>query len=277
LTHDERVAAIDRAHPDLPISRQADLLDISRASIYYVPVVDEQDLRIMNRMDEIFTEAPTSGSRTMKAILKREGMLICREHAQRLMRVMGLEAIYPKKGMDTSIPDNTHRKYPYLLRNVPIVRSNQVWGTDITYVRLKDGWAYLVAILDWFSRYVVSWELSLTLETEFCITALERALAIATPDIFNSDQGSQFTANEYTSILEGHGIRISMDGRGRCFDNIFTERLWRTVKYEHVYLHDRRDVHETRCGLDDYFTRYNTKRPHQSLDDRTPEEVYFKS
>lgn len=277
MTHEKRAGLIDRGHSDISISRQAELLDISRSSIYYQPVVNEEEIRIMHRIDRIFTDWPTFGSRTMRAALKRKGIPICREHVARLMRIMGLEAIYPKKRANTSIPDNTHRTYPYLLRGVSIERPDHVWGTDITYVPLKDGWAYLTAIMDWFSRYVISWELSLTMESDFCISTLNRALASAIPDIHNSDQGSQFTAHEYTGILREHSIKISMDGRGRCFDNIFTERLWRTVKYDHLYLLDRRDYKETRFGLADFFTRYNTKRPHQSLNYQTPAEVYFNS
>lgn len=277
MNHRERVTLIERDHPALSIARQANLIGVSRASLYYTPAIDHEDIRIMHAIDEIFTECPFYGSRKIRAVLKDQGIHICREHVQRLMRIMGIEAIYPKTRKTTSIPDDSHRKYPYLLSGITASHPNHVWGTDITYIRLEDGWAYLVALMDWFSRYVLAWELSPTMETDFCIVALRRALASAMPEIHNSDQGTQFTAAAYTSILEGRNIKISMDGRGRCFDNIFTERLWRNVKYEHVYLHDRRNIHETRHGLDDYFMRYNTKRPHQSLNYRTPADIYFHS
>jgi putative transposase len=188
---------------------------------------------------------------------------------------MGIEAIYPKKAKNTSIPDHLHKKYPYLLKDIIASYPNHIWGTDITYIKTEEGWAYLVAEIDWFSRYVISWEISNSMETEFCMNALNQALEIATPTIHNSDQGSQFTDKKYIDILDGKEINISMDGRGRCMDNIFTERLWRTVKYENVFLSSYRNKEEAKEGLDKYFTFYNTKRRHQSLDYRTPEEVYF--
>ena len=190
------------------------------------------------------------------------------------MGEMGLVAVYPKPRFNTSIPDASHRTYPYLLRGMPILHPNQVWGTDITYIRMDQGFAYLVAILDWYSRYVVSWELAPTMQAEFCLTALRSALARATPEIHNSDQGSQFTSEGYTRILTENNIQISMDGRGRCFDNIFTERLWRTVKYEDVYLKNYRSIDDVREGLRSYFTFYNMKRRHQALGYRTPAELY---
>lgn len=278
LKHSERVAAIDRTHPDLNIARQAQLVGISRGSVYYTPVVNEEDIRIMNAIDELFTKRPIHGTRKLRRYLRNDyGMRVGRDHIARLLGEMGLEPVYPKPRIHTSISHPKHKKYPYLLRNVPIVRPNQVWSTDITYVRLEQGWAYLVAILDWFSRYVLAWELSLSLETEFCIAALERALAIAKPEIHNSDQGSQFTDRAYTGILEGREIAISMDGRGRCFDNIFIERLWRTVKYEDIFLRSYHAIRDAHPGLGDYFAFYNTERPHQSLGYRTPAEVYFNS
>lgn len=227
----------------------------------------------MHAIDRIFTKCPFYGSRKIQHDLKDEQICICREHVQRLMRIMGLEAIYPKKRTTTAHPE--HKKYPYLLRGIPIVRPNQVWGTDITYIRLDRGFAYLVAHLDWFSRYVIAWELSLSMETDFCIAALECAFSTAIPDIHNSDQGVQFTSAEYTGILLKNNIQISMDGRGRCMDNIFTERLWRTVKYEDVFLKSYRTIDEARKGLTDYFRFYNTERKHQSLDYRTPAKIYF--
>jgi putative transposase len=191
------------------------------------------------------------------------------------MRLMGLEAIYPKKGKNTSIANATHKKYPYLLKDIIAAYPNHIWGTDITYVRLETGWAYLVALLDWFSRYVIAWQLSETLEIEFCLENLQRALTVSIPDIHNSDQGSHFTSHYYTDLLTEKDIQISMDGRGRCMDNIFTERLWRTVKYENVYLKSYHDINEAQQGLTDYFQFYNHTRPHQSLENMTPAKVYF--
>ena len=250
------------------------MLGIARGSIYYVPKENAEDKRIMDCIDAIYTACPFYGSRRMKPVLRREyGIEIGRDHIRRLMRLMGIEAIYPKP--KTSIPNEQHTKYPYLLRGITAAYPNHIWGTDITYVRLEEGWAYLVALIDWFSRYVLAWELSTSLETDFCITALSRALTIATPEIHNSDQGVQFTSEKYINILKENGIRISMDGRGRCMDNIFTERLWRNVKYENIYLKSYRLMAEARTGLGEYFELYNNERPHQSLGYRTPAEVYF--
>jgi len=273
LTHNERVSLIERENPSISISRQAALLNISRSSAYYTPRVNEKDIALMNAIDEIYTACPFYGSRRIRGELKELAMPAGRERVQKLMRVMGIEAVYPKKR--TSIPDNSHRTYPYLLRGLSVIRPNHVWGTDITYVRLEKGFAYLVAILDWFSRYVLSWELSLSLDGAFCLNTLHRALEVAIPDIHNSDQGSQFTALAYTLMLEKANIKISMDGKGRCMDNIFTERLWRTVKYENIYLQSYRDFREARQGLHEYFTFYNQKRKHQSLNYQTPHHVYF--
>lgn len=258
----------------LSIARQAELLDISRSSIYYLPKTPVEDLRIMHDLDELYTQYPFYGSRRMKFALWDEyGIATCREHVQRLMRLMGIEAIYPKK--NTSLPTPGHKIYPYLLRHLAIIRPNQVWGTDITYVRLEDGFCYLTVILDWFSRYVLAWELSETMETDFCLRALNTALARAIPEIHNSDQGSQFSSNDYTGMLETHQISISMDGRGRCMDNIFTERLWRAVKYEDIYLKHYRTINEAYEGLGNYFPFYNQKRRHQALDYQTPEKIYL--
>lgn len=226
-------------------------------------------------IDELFTAYPFYGSRRIQSSLTDHRISICREHVQRLMRIMGLHAIYPKRRANTSISDTAHKKYPYLLHTVLITRPNHVWGTDITYIRLENGFAYLVALIDWFSRYVLAFELSRSLETEFCMIALNRALRTATPAIHNSDQGTQFTDERYTTILQSHDIEISMDGRGRCMDNIFTERLWRSVKYEDVYLKAYQNIHEAREGLTRYFTFYNTIRKHQSLKYRTPSDVYY--
>ena len=274
MSHEERKALIVPEHPDLSISRQAKLLDISRSSLYYASRENPNDKKHLDMIDAIYTDYPFYGSRRMRLELAdRYGVAVCREKVQRLMRLMGIEAIYPKPR--TSIAHPEHKKYPYLLKNLAITHPNHVWGTDITYVKLEEGWAYLVALLDWYSRYVIAWELSLSMETDFCITTLNRALTIATPGIHNSDQGVQFTDREYIGILELNGIAISMDGRGRCMDNIFTERLWRTVKRENVYLKSYRSIEEARVGMTEYFSFYNMKRRHQSLEYRTPESVYF--
>ena len=228
----------------------------------------------MHAMDKIYTRCPFYGSRRIKDALSDDyHKVVGRDHVRRLMQEMGIEAIYPKK--NTSLPAPGHQIYPYLLRNLPIVRPNQVWGTDITYVRLAQGFCYLSAIMDWYSRYVVAWELSATMEKEFCMTALRSALHKAVPEIHNSDQGSQYTSSEYTNLLKDQQIQISMDGRGRCMDSIFTERLWRSVKYEEVYLKAYRTIEEAREGLEQYFPFYNNERRHQGLDGRRPQEVYF--
>ncbi len=227
----------------------------------------------MHALDALYTELPFYGSRRLQGALKDEYEIqICREHVQRLMRAMGIAAIYPHQ--NTSLPAPESKIYPYLLRNLPIIRPNQVWGTDITYLRMEQGFCYLTAILDWFSRAVLAWEVSERMDVSFCATALRSALASAIPEIHNSDQGAQFTSQEYTNILEAQKITISMDGRGRCMDNIFTERLWRTVKYENVYLKNYRTIDEAREGLSAYFTFYNLKRRHQALENKTPLQVY---
>ena len=261
----------------LSLTRQADLLNISRSNLYYRPTVDQNDVCAMNALDEIYTKYPFYGSRRMRYELNAAYHInICREHVTRLMRLMGLETIYPKKRHGLSDPNDQHKKYPYLLRNIIAVYPNHIWGTDITYVRLEEGWAYLVALLDWFSRYVITWQLSETLEIEFCIENLQHALAITSPDIHNSDQGSHFTSPSYTDLLTARDIQISMDGRGRCMDNIFTERLWRTVKYENIYLKSYHDIAQAKEGLTEYFQFYNHARPHQSLGNATPADIYFK-
>ena len=230
----------------------------------------------MNLIDLVYTEFPYFGSRRITEMLEREhNKIVNRKHTQRLMREMGIEAIYPKSKFSLSDSNSTHKKYPYLLRNLTINRPNQVWGTDITYVKLNQGFAYLVAIMDWFSRYVVAWELSNCLEIDFVLDNLKKALKLATPEIENSDQGSHFTSLQYTGLLEQNNVQISMDGRGRCMDNIFTERLWRSVKYEDIYIKSYNDPQEARLGLTDYFGKYNNRRPHQKLNYLTPAEVYF--
>lgn len=274
LTGRDKVSFIHKSHPTIPIARQAELIGIARSTVYYVPKVHPEDMRAMRALDELYTEYPFYGSRRLRLALGDDyGIHICREHVQRLMRAMGIAAMYPKKNL--SIPHPDHRVYPYLLRNVPIIRPNQVWSTDITYVPLETGFCYLTVILDWYSRYVLAWELSTTMEVEFCVRALQSALTRATPEIHNSDQGSQYTSREYVRTLETKQIQISMDGRGRCLDNIFVERLWRSVKYEDIYLKHYRTITAVYDGLSQYFPFYNQKRRHQGLKDQTPEAVYL--
>lgn len=245
-----------------------------RSSFYYEPVGDSaEDLELMKRIDEHYTRTPFYGSRRIAFELNQEGMKVNRKRVQRLMRRMGLEAIYPKPHLSKPAPG--HRIYPYLLRNVKIERPNQVWSTDITYVRLRGGFIYLVAVLDWYSRYVLSWEVSTTLDTSFCLSALDWALRDGKPEIFNSDQGAQFTSESFTGRLEERGIQISMDGRGRALDNVFVERLWRTVKWEEIYLKDYSSVLDAIYNLKIFFPVYNFARPHQSLRYQTPAAVYF--
>ena len=264
---------IDNAHPELSISRQADLLGIARSTIYYSPKYKSHTRELMNEIDELYTEFPYFGSRRMRACLQRKGHKISRKKVRNLMIEMGLETIYCKPHLSKAHPD--HKVYPYLLRNLEIREVNQVWATDITYIKIKNGSAYLTAILDWFSRYVVAWKLSNSLDTAFCVRCLEKALTVGKPQIFNTDQGSQFTSKEFTNILKNNKIRISMDGRGRCMDNIFTERLWRSVKYEEVYINDYSNIKEAKLKLEDYFCKYNHQRPHQSLNYKMPVEVHF--
>lgn len=264
---------IERDPTELPLKTQADLLSLNRSSLYYAPVPPSaEEVYIKRRIDEIYTARPFYGSRKILAELRQE-MVINRKAVQRHMRDMGLAAIYP--GPHLSQPAPEHRVFPYLLRRLAITAPNQVWGIDITYIRLRGGWLYLVAVLDWFSRYVVSWELDQTLEMPFVLKTVARALAVATPTIWNSDQGSHFTSPQYLDVLQAAGVQISMDGRGRALDNIFTERLWRTVKYEEVYLHDYDSPREARQGLTHYFEFYCHDRPHQALNYRTPAQVYF--
>lgn len=263
----------DPAAP-LPLSVQADLLGLSRASLYYQAVPPStRELAIKHRIDELYTKYPFYGSRRLTVCLRREGLLVNRKQVQRHMREMGIAGICP--GPNLSRRNQLHRVYPYLLRGLTITHPNHVWGVDITYIRLLTGWLYLVAVLDWYSRYVVSWQLDQTLELPFVLEAVEQALSQSTPEIWNSDQGSHFTSEPYLSRLQEASIQISMDGKGRALDNIFTERLWRTIKYEEVYLHDYASPKEARCGLEHYLNFYNHERPHQALDYRTPAEVYF--
>jgi putative transposase len=251
------------------------LLGVPRSTWYYEPRGPKaSDLGVMRQIDEQYTRTPFYGVERMTASLRREGIRIGHNRVRRLLRLMGLEALYPKPRL--SVPNGAeHRIYPYLLRGLRIDHPNQVWSADITYIRLSQGFVYLMAILDWFSRYVLSWSLSTTLDAWFCVQALREALRIATPEIFNTDQGSQFTSGDWIEELTAVGVAISMDGRGRAFDNIFTERLWRSVKYEDVYLKDYGAVDEARQGLEGYLGFYNTGRPHQALGYRTPAEVHF--
>ena len=258
----------------LSVARQCELLGLNRSSLYYQPSGESAlNLELMRHIDEQYTRTPFYGSRRMTHSLRRMGYQINRKRVQRLMQQMGIEALYPRP--TTSRPNLEHTVYPYLLHDVAVVRPNQVWATDITYIRMRRGFLYLVAILDWFSRYVLSWQLSNSLDRSFCIEALDAALVIATPDIFNSDQGCQFTSNEFTARLLAQDVRISMAGQGRCYDNIFAERLWRTVKYEEVYINDYDDAAHAHANLHRYWTFYNNERLHQALDYRTPHEVHF--
>jgi putative transposase len=264
---------IDRPPAELSLKWQAELLSLSRASLYYVPVPPSpEELYIKRRIDEIYTARPFYGSRKILVELRKE-LRINRKTVQRHMREMGLTAIVP--GPSLSQPTPEHRVFPYLLRGLKLTGPNQVWGIDITYIRLRAGWLYLVAVLDWYSRYVLSWELDQTLEIPFVLSAVQRALTMATPTICNSDQGSHFTSPHYLDLLQAAQVQISMDGRGRALDNIFTERLWRTVKYEEVYLHEYDSPREARQSLVRYFQFYNQERPHQALAYRTPAQVYF--
>lgn len=264
---------VERESGELPLTQQAELLSVSRSSLYYQPrEPSAEEIAVKHRIDEMYTQYPFYGSRKIEAQLRREGVVITRKTVQRHMREMGIVAVYP--GPNLSRRNHKEHVYPYLLRHLTIRAPNHVWGIDITYIRMLKGWMYLVAILDWYSRYVISWELDDTLEMPFVLTAVERALCRATPEIWNSDQGSHFTSPQYLQLLRDAQVQISMDSKGRALDNIFTERLWRTVKYEEVYLHEYSSPREARSQLSAYFEFYNQKRPHQSLDNRTPAEVY---
>lgn len=261
-------------HSRLSIQQQCEILDIPRSSYYYEPVpMDAFNFRLMNRMDALHTAFPFLGGPQLTNILRLEGNLVNIKRIKRLMGILGITAIYPKPV--TSPKNKAHAVYPYLLRNPAIHRPNQVWAADITYIRLKRGYVYLVAIMDWASRYVLTWEISNTLDHYFCTSALLGALSQAQPEIFNTDQGSQFTCNDFTGILHGYGVQISMDGVGRATDNIFIERLWRSLKYEDIYLKHYETVDELYDGLNSYFDFYNNYRPHDSLGKKTPAQIYF--
>jgi len=265
---------IEPGHIAVSISRQCELLGLSRAGYYYRQQGESQlNQRLMNLIDEQYTRMPFYGVEKMTAWLIRQGFRVNPKRVRRLMRLMGLEAIYPKRNLSMSSAE--HKKYPYLLRDLEIDHPDQVWCADITYIKMAQGFLYLVAIMDWYSRYVLGWRLSNTLDTQFCLEALECALAISQPDIFNTDQGVQFTSNDFIGRLQQAGIKISMDGRGRVFDNIFVERLWRSVKYEEVYIHSYENVTDAYNNLNRYFHLYNKERLHESLGYRTPHEVYF--
>lgn len=255
------------------MARQCELLGLSRSGLYYqLRPENDENLELMRLLDEQYTTTPFYGVARMTAWLRAQGFTVNPKRVRRLLRLMGLEAVYPKPRL--SIANHQHKVYPYLLKGLAISRPNQVWATDITYIRLARGFAYLVAVMDWFSRRVLSWELSVNLDADFCVRALERALERGRPDMFNSDQGSQFTSAAFTGVLLALDVAISMDGRGRVFDNIFIERLWRSVKYEEVYLKDYAGVEEARYGIGRYFDFYNNERLHQSLGYRTPTAVY---
>jgi putative transposase len=259
---------------DLSIRRQCQLLGIGRSGLYYKPTAtSDEQLAIMRRIDELHLQWPFYGSRKLSHALRAEGLAVNRKSVQRLMRLMGLESSAPKP--KTSIPSPEHPCFPYLLKTLDICRPNQVWAADITYIPMARGFAYLVAIIDWYSRKVLAWRLSNSLDTDFCIEALQEALAgSAKPDIFNTDQGSQFTSEAFTQVLRNASITISMDGRGRCIDNVFVERVWRSLKYEEVFLNDYDDLVEARAGIGRYFDFYNHVRQHQALGYRTPDAVY---
>ena len=264
---------IDREFGELTISRQCQLVDLSRSTFYYDYCRDDEfNILAMRKIDELYTERPFYGSRRMSITLKEMGLPVGRDLARTLMRRMGIEAIYPKPNL--SKPHLGHKIYPYLLRGVPVKRNNQVWSTDITYIRMSAGFLYLTAIIDWYSRYVLSWRLSNSLDGAFCREALEEALSMGRPEIFNTDQGSQFTSDQFTKILTKNEISISMDGRGRALDNVFIERFWRSLKQEEVYINDYQDGLEAYRSLDKYIYFYNKKRPHSSLGYISPEKVY---
>lgn len=270
---EERRAWIDPKYKRLSIARQCALTGVPRSSYYYRAAGEsERNQRLMRLIDEQYTRTPFFGAPKMTQWLCRHGEAVNHKRVARLMRRMGIAAICPAPR--TSQPAPGHRVYPYLLRGLTIDHPNLVWSTDITYIRLARGWLYLVAVMDWFSRYVLAWEVSVTMDVAFCLSALDWALSGAHPEIFNTDQGAQFTSIQFTDRLLGSGIRISMDGRGRALDNVFTERLWRSVKYEEVYLKDYSTPQDAITGLDRYFRFYNNERPHQALDYRTPAEVY---
>ena len=273
MSRDRRRVMVDREHPALSTVRQCALLDISRSSLYYRRKgTSQDDLAVMNQVDQQYLATPFYGSRRMRVWLSKQGHQVGRKRVQRLMRTMGFAAIYRRPR--TSNPGLGHKIHPYLLRGMEINRPNQVWAADITYIPMAKGFMYLVAIMDWYSRYVVAWRLSSTLDADFCVEALREALGKGKPEVFNTDQGSQFTSEGFTGLLEREGVRVSMDGKARYSDNIFVERLWRTVKYEEVYLKAYTDGRQAKSDLDAYFSFYNNQRPHQALGYCTPAEAF---
>ena len=265
---------IDRTHP-LPITRQAEALGMARSTVYALPTpLSDRDLDLMKRIDRLHLEMPYAGSRMLRDLLSQDGIQVGRKHVATLMKRMGIEALYRKPRTTKKHPE--HRVYPYLLRGLSIDRPNQVFAMDITYIPMARGFVYLVAVLDWYSRKVLSWKVSITMDVHFCLEALEEAIALhGAPDIMNTDQGSQFTSQAFTGLLKKHGIRISMDGKGAWRDKVFIERLWRSVKYEEIYLHADDTVADSRAGIGKYFNLYNRRRPHSSLNRKTPDQVYY--
>lgn len=269
-------ALIEAEHPEFSLARQCKLLELNRSTWYYKPATETaENLELMQRIDKLYLKMPFLGSRRMAVKLSQPGREINRKRVQRLMRIMGLEAIHPKPRTSQSSPE--HKIYPYLLRNLAVTRPNQVWCADITYIPMPTGFMYLVAIMDWYSRYVIGWRLSNTLDARFCLETLEDALMMNQPTVFNTDQGAQFTARCFTKTLEDAGVAVSMDGRGRFVDNIFIERLWRSLKYEDIYIKEYATVPALETGLTRYFDLYNNERPHQTLDYATPADYYFSS
>jgi len=265
---------VEPEYSEISVRRQCDLLGVNRSGLYYQAAGESaENLMLMRWIDGQYTRRPFYGSRRMTVWLREQGHAVNRKRVARLMEVMGIEAVYPKPKL--SQPGEGHKIYPYLLEGVDVTRVNQVWSTDITYIRMAEGFVYLVAVMDWFSRFVLSWALSVTMELDFCVEALKGAFRRGRPEIFNSDQGAQFTSEKFTGELESRGIAVSMDGRGRCLDNIFIERLWRSLKYEEVYLRDYTLVPEARTGIGQWFQFYNHERPHQSLGYRTPAGLYL--
>jgi putative transposase len=277
MSIEEKKQLIQPKHPKLSIQRQCELIRLPRSSYYREGLMGEEtpaNLEIMRLIDKEYTDHPFYGTRQIRNVLRRKGYKINRKRVQRLMRKMGIQSIAPKPNTSKAHPK--HKIYPYLLRNFDVTRADQVWCTDLTYIRLAGGFVYLTAVMDWYSRYVLSWELSITMDSEFCVSALERALrCYETPYIFNTDQGSQYTSYEFTKVLKDKSIKISMDGKGRAMDNIFIERLWRSVKYEEIYVKEFKSVEDLRKTLKKYFDFYNNERPHQSFNAQTPAEVYY--
>ena len=274
MSRGERQALVDRADPHLSIVRQCQLLKVARSTLYYQPVpVSDDDLAVMRRLDEQYLVTPFYGARRMVAVLRRDGFAVNRKRIRRLMRVMGIEAIYQKPNTSRGHPE--HKVYPYLLRGMAIEQPNQVWCADITYIPMAKGFVYLVAVMDWFSRRVLAWRLSIGMDTDFCVEALQEAMErFGQPEVFNTDQGVQFTSAAFLDELEGRGVRISMDGKGRFLDNIFIERLWRSLKYEEVFIKAYGSIAEARHSISAWLSFYNDERPHQALNYRTPSQVF---